>query len=430
MRPLLIAALFLFWPLRLVLTRRLAPSTPLNWPIFLLLLWSPVGVWASQYQDRSWEALGYLVLGIAFYFALLNWPLTQRYPLLIVAGLGVVGLALAATGPALLANIPEKLFTFSDDFAKSQPVALFGLGETINSNVLAGTLLLPVCLLTALALQPRWLKKGAARWWAPLLLGLTTIGIVAALLLTQSRGAYLALAIGMLLLLVLRWPRIGIAVAIAGIAALVVLVGDGLMETFNNDSAITTTSGRMEVWQRALYTLRDFPFTGLGIGAFGLVIPQLYPYEQISNGPDIIPHAHNLFLQVGVDLGIPGLLLYLWLWVSTLANLIKLLRKQGNFDQGEEDLDEIKNAHLRHHLKRQFHRSVKLRWALAAGLLATFVSLFIHGMVDAITWGTKVAFLPWLLFALTALLMEQQATSPAIEMAAETNVSDFKLIGQ
>ncbi|MFN8488758.1 MAG: O-antigen ligase family protein [Caldilineaceae bacterium] len=424
------AALFLFWPLRLTATRRLAPATPLNWPIFLLLLWSPVGVWASQYPDRSWEALGYLVLGIALYFAFLNWPLTQRYPLLIVAGLGLVGLALATTGPALLANIPEKLFTFSDDFAKSKPIELFGLGETINSNVLAGTLLLPICLLTALILQPRWLKRGPARWWAPLLLSLATISIMATLFLTQSRGAYLALAIGLLLVFVLRWPRIGIAVAVAGIAALVVLVSDGLLETLNSDSAITTTSGRVEVWQRALYTLRDFPLTGLGIGAFGLVIPQLYPYEHISNQPDVIPHAHNLFLQVGVDLGVPGLLLYLWLWISTLANLIMILRKHGNFDQDEEDLDEIKDSHLRHRLKRQLHRNVKLRWALAVGLLATFVSLFIHGLVDAIAWGTKVAFLPWLLFALTALLIEQQPTSPIVEMAVETSVSDFKLIGQ
>jgi len=33
--------------------------------------------------------------------------------------------------------------------------------------------------------------------------------------------------------------------------------------------------------------------------------------------------------------------------------------------------------------------------------------MFIHGLVDAVVWGTKLAFLPWLFFALAALLWRQ-----------------------
>src|SRR5689334_22542868 len=53
MQPWLIGALFLFWPLRLLYTRRLLPPTPLNWPLALLLLWSPVALWVSAYPERS-----------------------------------------------------------------------------------------------------------------------------------------------------------------------------------------------------------------------------------------------------------------------------------------------------------------------------------------------------------------------------------------
>lgn len=429
MRPWLVALLFLFWPLRLLLTHRLAPATRLNWPIFLLLVWSPIGVWSSNYQDRSWEALGYLALGIALYFALLNWPLTQRHPGLIVIGLALAGLTLAATGPALLNRMPEKIFIFSDDFANSKPIELFGLGETLNSNVLAGALLLPIPLLTALILQPNWLKHGAIRWWVSILLGLAVLTIFATLVLAQSRGAYGALAVGLLTVLLFRWPRLGIVVSVACLAVFVVLSWDGLQLFLNVNPSMTTTNGRLEVWQRSLFALRDFPLTGIGLGTFGLVIPQLYPYNAITNVADQIPHAHNLFLQVGMDLGVPGMLLYGWLWVSTIYSLIKILHKDGSFANDEDDLDEIKNRHLRHRLQRQRHRSVRLRSALATGLLATFISVFIHGMVDAVTWGTKIAFLLWLLFALTALLIIQRPPASGIEQLTEGNETDFDLIG-
>ena len=45
-----------------------------------------------------------------------------------------------------------------------------------------------------------------------------------------------------------------------------------------------------------------------------------------------------------------------------------------------------------------------LTWALSAGLLAAFTGMALHGLVDAVTWGTKLAFLPWLCYALAVAL--------------------------
>ena len=71
---------------------------------------------------------------------------------------------------------------------------------------------------------------------------------------------------------------------------------------------------RLEIWSRALYMLQDFPFTGIGMGAFRQVANLLYPF--FLAGPDAeIPHAHNIFLQVGVDLGLPGLIAWLALLI-------------------------------------------------------------------------------------------------------------------
>ena len=49
----------------------------------------------------------------------------------------------------------------------------------------------------------------------------------------------------------------------------------------------------------------DFPFTGIGMGSFTEVAESLYPF---FSSPGRVFHAHNLFLQAIVDLGIPGLI--------------------------------------------------------------------------------------------------------------------------
>src|SRR5205085_2072334 len=66
---------------------------------------------------------------------------------------------------------------------------------------------------------------------------------------------------------------------------------------------------RAELWSRAMSMLQDFSFTGVGLGMYGKVANVLYPFFLIP--PDAeMGHAHNHFLQVAVDLGIPGLVIY------------------------------------------------------------------------------------------------------------------------
>ena len=49
-------------------------------------------------------------------------------------------------------------------------------------------------------------------------------------------------------------------------------------------------------------------------------------------------------------------------------------------------------------------RRESLTWALGAGVIATLTGLLLHGLVDAVLWNTKLAFLPWLLFAQATLI--------------------------
>lgn len=352
--------------------------------------------------ERSWHAIGFVALGVALLFALLNWPPTQQRPWLIAVLLSLAGVALAILGPMILRRLPQEFLRFSEELARSKPTDLFNAGETINANVLAGGLLLPIPLLTALAFRGDLARR---RWLPPLLLFPMAL-LLATLLLTQSRGAYLAGALSLLFVLILRWRWAALIVLIGAIAAGSVLSLDGmsaLAATVSNEGSIDSLSGRWEIWGRAFQAIADFALTGIGIGSFDLVIPNRYPYIQVHK---IIPHAHNLLLQVAVDLGLPGLLFYGWLWGAVLWVFSRILWHGGALAADEEP------ASLRHRNQRkeqrQQRRQAALRWALAAGGLGATVAMFCHGLIDAVTWGTKLAFLPWLLVALAGALAYQE----------------------
>jgi putative inorganic carbon (hco3(-)) transporter len=398
-QPWLVGALLLFWPLRLLFTGRLAPASRLNLPILLLLLWSPVGVWVSTTPERSWEALGFLVFGIAIYIGLVNWRPAQRWPWLVALGLALTGCALALLGPALLIQLPDEFIAFGGELEQSQPADPFGLGETVNPNILAGVLIPIIPLVLALVLERKWSKRS----WLPALAALLVAPPLFTLGVAQSRGGYLAAFFGILTVVAIQWPWAGLGVVVAVLAALSTLSWDGillLVQEVGGEGSLGSLSGRQEVWERGFYALRDFPLTGIGLGTFDLVIPLHYPYVELGNGA-AVTHAHNL--------GLVGLVLYLWLWVQLFLILYPILRDRGYLATDELDttLPYERTTPESRHNERQMRRAAALRRALATGALGALVGVLVHGLLDAPLWGSKMAFAPWLLFALVGLLEQQ-----------------------
>ena len=185
----------------------------------------------------------------------------------------------------------------------------------------------------------------------------------------------MAAAAGVLLLA--RWPRL-----LYSLVAAPLLVA-GLLSYFPPVDvqaelarllSIGGLSGRQEIWVRALAALEDFSYTGIGLGLFGQVTPALYPYDLLPGASYL--HAHNVYLQVGLDLGMAGQIAYISLWILVAALLIDMLRKPA---------------------------SPTIR-TLTLGSLGASATLLANGLVDAAMWGTKLSFLPWMLFALVVQL--------------------------
>jgi putative inorganic carbon (HCO3(-)) transporter len=128
---------------------------------------------------------------------------------------------------------------------------------------------------------------------------------------------------------------------------------------------------RVEIWSRAIYAIQDFSLTGLGLGTFERVIAVLYPL--FLNPEGTVPDAHNLFLQVAVDLGLPGLVAYLALLGLTFASGFSAYRTFRGKEQSA---------------------MAGLCLVCIAGLPGTY------GLTDSANWPTKLAFIPWAVMGL------------------------------
>jgi len=358
------------WGIRWFARGRLSVHTPADWGIILLLGMVPVTLWATALPELTYPQVFRLWVGIGFFYAVVNWANTEarlRLLLLGVAG-GALGLAVFATVSVEWAV--DKLFFI--------PAAVYDrflllVADTVHRNVMAGTLVI-LFPFSGGVLLFNWRGMPA---WQRLVFGVAALAVGGMIVLTQSRGAVLALGAVLLALVALRWRwgclLIPLAV-VCGFMLLQVYGASQVMDTVSSGVSVSGLDGRVEIWSRAIYMIQDFPFTGIGMGSFGPVADVLYPFFLFPPGQ--IPHAHNLYLQLAVDLGIPGLVGWLSVWLSVwVAGGWLFWRGRG----------------------------IGSPWimALGASLLCSQLALSLHGLVDAVTWGmVRTAPIVWALWGI------------------------------
>jgi hypothetical protein len=163
-----------------------------------------------------------------------------------------------------------------------------------------------------------------------------------ALLLTQTFAALAAVLAGSLLLWGFLLPRRRAAALLAAgvvTAALLAAVVPPLRQRFAEKAAGVARgdwnkvlTGRLDGWRTALWMLREHPLAGVGHGAYQ---PEFVPAKLalLDRGVRFFPdqnlvgfaNAHDEYLEVGAEWGLPGLLALGWgLWV-----LLGALRRNG-----------------------------------------------------------------------------------------------------
>ena len=275
----------------------------------------------------------------------------------VVSFLGVLEYLLGAAKPGWLD------LSFFPDIA-GRVTATFS-----NPNVLGEYLVMVIPFL----LLPLLSGKSAGAKLAGI--ALTGLGVVC-LVFTWSRGAWLGFLVGLILLLLLSGTK--------SIAALVgVLLLSPLLFSFLPASvtgrflsignlADSSTNYRVGIWRSCFSMLGDWWYSGFGTGC--PVFASLFP---IYSGRVPAEHAHSLYLEILLEHGILGFLLFLG---------VLLLAAKGFFTYLRKTTDPAENG---------------LKTASAVTFAGT-VSFLVQGLTDYTWYNYRIFCFFWLLLGLTA----------------------------
>ncbi len=367
---------------RIIVYKRLWSHFALDWLLLLFIIVSILNILASGMtvppfrrmlnMQLSWSVLmGRVLLGMAMcVYAVEYVRVNRRLNGLLWATLALGGLV---GGLGLLStewnSKSHQLRVIIDLFPRYLPLGTF------NANEIAGALCFIAPLLAGLATYNLNTKSGTIFRAA---CGFGFAAVLLAIVLGQSRFALAGtlLALGLMTPLLIRRWRWRIA-AWGGLVLLVVLEVMIIRNVFSParldiqiDRDELSASLRLGIWEQAFNILTDLPLTGVGLNQFrdGRV-RALYPVAGYETR--ILPHTHNELLQIGTDLGIPGLVIYIGWFVVIAFVLIRCYRR---------GIPQVK----------------VLAVAVGGGLLAHAV----FGLGDAIPIWDRFAFIGWWLIAL------------------------------
>lgn len=311
--PLGAALALTVWACRWRASGRLTARTPLDGLIVLLLCAAFLALVPSVDLQQSLAAFWKLVFGILCFYGVVNalrdGQSLQRASVIAVLGcLGLTLLCLVATDWSNARLVALPVYDYIPRL-----MALVWASEVFNPRTVAMTLatLLPLPLVYGCAAGDR--KRRA-------LASATALLMAATLLLSQSPQGMIGLAAALFCLAALwRWQMVFLLPLAAGALGLwLARVGSARLADalFSLDNFLGFGAAlRLDMWSRALDMLRDMPYTGIGLDTFPHMIWDFYP--GFALGPE--PHSHNLYFQVALDIGLPGLVVVLgilgiWLW--------------------------------------------------------------------------------------------------------------------
>lgn len=175
----------------------------------------------------------------------------------------------------------------------------------------------------------QFLRKEKYGLWVIFALSAVVVMMAVNLALTLTRGAWVGVAaatlgIGLYLVVVslskirtvggvLKFVLIGVVSISMIFVASVHLMPQHIKARFNTmvERPIGFMGERPQWWGLSLELVQKYPITGVGMGRFR--------YEAQLNAPpdlhDVPFHAHNIYLHIAVEQGIPSLILFLWLVV-------------------------------------------------------------------------------------------------------------------
>lgn len=364
------------------LTRR-AIATPLNLPVLIIVALAMVCAAWSAYPEWSVPKLAGLLLGVLIGRATLLtatspariWQLTAVY-----AAFGVLIIVISALAGPQWRGLGSGYVQNLAGHVVPAVVTIPGAENGPNTNAIGGTTLFFLPLFVMLLWQwPDTTASGARRHSIRSLLierGLWLLMLVLVsfvLLISQSRTSWLSALAVTAVLLAIRFRAIAIMASVVAICVIFAIAWFGPAATVQGFLARLSPyigffghSDRPLIWRFAVEGIRSHPWGGVGLGAFREVIHGMTIDGATYSLP--VPHAHNVFLQVALDLGVFGLVVY----IALLALATRMTWQIC-------------------------HSQIGGRWRSATlGLWGALMAIHIFGLTDCIALGAKVGIFFWI----------------------------------
>jgi O-antigen ligase/Flp pilus assembly protein TadD len=321
-----LSAALALWAARTVFSARISITrTPLNLPLFIFLILAAVSALRAPFPVLSRQDLTLIALAMLYYVIVAE----------IIEGKNAIRLLLfVLVGLSGLAAFYGILQYHHVDFIGGWIGRKHMFSTLGNPNFLAQYLIciLPVSLIMLLT----------GRRLQAVLCGLSFFISGWALLLTQTRAAWAGALISFLYLVFLFAIKEGgffgahkkrlwlLPAFLAAVAILFVglnWVGQRPEATGAMVHRIKTSPRdpfREFVWRGGWRMFRDHPVSGVGLGHFRVFYPgyqaAILAEEETPSYiiPTYVRRAHNEYLQAAAELGLPGVLLALWLIIALL----------------------------------------------------------------------------------------------------------------
>lgn len=273
---------------------------------------------------------------------------------MVAAALVVSAVLVSAAGIVQFIRKPETSLSWIDTKVfESITTRVYSVFD--NPNILAEFLALALPLAVALLLN----GGSTAILLVP---AIAAIGLCLAV--TFSRGGWVAAAIGVAVVVAVKDRRL------LALALVVAIITFPLLPEAIRTRAVTaatmedsSSKYRFTIWKSSLRMAGDYWASGVGLGssAFSFV----YPAYEIAGTP--AAHTHNLYLQVLVEMGAPGLLVFVWLLACFFGETWRAKTADG---------------------------------LIFAGLAGGIAGQIVHGVFDNIWYSPKIVFLFWAVFGL------------------------------
>jgi len=325
-------------------------------PLLLIAVGLGVGLGVSQGSLVAWGIIkGWFVLpfllAFTMYFLVRRGRVRVRN-LLMALAVSSMGLSLIAWGQVVSGVFVGVDGRASSIFASPNYLAMF---------------LVPVLFLTLGWLLVFW-NGGRLGGWFMLTSFILGVG---ALYFSFSYGGYLAFGAGLFIFLLVLgvrfWFLAGGTMLGVGLIGLLQGASQKFQSLFNL-SRYSSYSVRLEVWKAAWLMIKENWFAGIGLGNFKNLYTAFVKKAIETPHELLVLHAHNLYLYFWLNLGLAGLVGFLWLVGRVGYEFYGLVRNSPR--------------------------------ALAASFMAAFSAILVHGLVDTTYWKYDLAILFWLLIAL------------------------------